>query len=76
MIDKHKGTPFEMQRILRGFAMDCITRVVFSVDTNSTRDPTNEVCQRADTLLTNFGQVLATVAPWACYLFNIGLTDK
>ena len=38
-----KGQSVNMERLIKGFGMDCVTRVIFSVDTGSTKNPENEV---------------------------------
>ena len=75
-VDKKGGKSFEMAPIIRGFAMDCITRLLYSVDTDSTRNPDNEWCTRATDLISVFGFTLSTVAPYICYLFNISVLTK
>ena len=72
-VAKSDGKAFNMDVIMRGYAMDCITRILFSLDTDSTRNPENEWCQRANNLISVFGFTLSTVAPWLCYAFNISV---
>ena len=71
-----RGEPVSIDAMLGSFAMDCIGRIIFSMDMGAIKNPDNEFQRQGDRLVNAVAFAYAGVAPWVMRVLNIGLCNK
>ncbi len=57
------------------YTMDCIAKVVFSMDLNSAKNPENEFVKRGTNFVVPWRFLISLMFPTICYWFNISAFD-
>ncbi len=58
--------PVDVQQVAMDFTMDCIARVVFSIDLNTPENPDNEFCKHGNKFIVVWRLIVSMVAPGPC----------
>ncbi len=70
------GEPLLVDNLISRYAVDCITRTVYSVDVSAAKNPDNDFSKHSSGIFNASGFSWIVLAPWLAGLFKIALTNR